>query len=100
MIEIEIEKRLKRIEALVALASKEVLNTEEAAALIGISASRVYHLTSEKVIPHYKKGKMINFRKSELEKWMLGDRIPTQAETASEAVTYIVKRNARSGKKA
>lgn len=49
-----VEERLERIERLLLLGSKEVLNTSEIALLLGISESRVRHLTSAKKIPHYK----------------------------------------------
>lgn len=48
-----VEERLERIERLLLLGSKEVLNTSEIALLLGISESRVRHLTSSKKIPHY-----------------------------------------------
>lgn len=51
-----VEERLERIERLLLLGSKEVLNTSEIALLLGISESRVRHLTSAKKIPHYKQG--------------------------------------------
>ena len=40
-----VEERLERIERLLLLGSKEVLNTSEIALLLGISESRVRHLT-------------------------------------------------------
>lgn len=58
-----VEERLERIERLLLLGSKEVLNTSEIALLLGISESRVRHLTSAKKIPHYKQGNKIYFRK-------------------------------------
>ena len=39
-----VEERLERIERLLLLGSKEVLNTSEIALLLGISESRVRHL--------------------------------------------------------
>ena len=62
-----VEERLERIERLLLLGSKEVLNTSEIALLLGISESRVRHLTSAKKIPHYKQGNKIYFRKKEIE---------------------------------
>lgn len=85
---IDIEKRLERIEALVAVASKEVLNAHEAAALIGVSSSRIYHMTADREIPHYKKGNSVSFRKSELEAWMLGEKVPTCSEIEAQARRY------------
>ena len=97
-----IEKTLSRIESLVAITAKEVLNVHEAAALIGVTANRIYHLTAERAIPHYKKGNTLTFRKSELEQWLLGEKIPTAYDIEKEAQAYIInqQRNARSSKRA
>lgn len=84
-----VEERLERIERLLLLGSKEVLNTSEIALLLGISESRVRHLTSAKKIPYYKQGNKIYFKKKEIEAWQLSDRIPTNAEINSKAATHI-----------
>lgn len=53
---------------------------------LGISKSRVYHLTSSREIPHYKQGKSVYFKKSELEEWMTSDKVRTDAEVRAEAI--------------
>mgnify|MGYP001518330194 FL=1 len=68
---------------------KEVLNVEEAALMLRVSKSRVYHLVSSREIPHYKNGKNVLFKKSEIEEWLLRDRIPTNNEIDSKAATYV-----------
>ena len=85
-----VEERLERIERLLLLGSKEVLNTSEIALLLGISESRVRHLTRAKKIPHYKKGNKIYFRKKEIEAWQLQSRVPTDDEIRSRGTTYAV----------
>ena len=85
-----VEERLERIERLLLLGSKEVLNTSEIALLLGISESRVRHLTSAKKIPHYKQGNKIYFRKKEIEAWQLQSRVPTDDEIRSRGTTYAV----------
>lgn len=85
-----IEQRLERIETLLILSAKEVLSVKEVAALISRSESRVRHLVSQREIPHYKNDKgQVSFRKSEIESWLLGQKIPTAAETYSLASTHI-----------
>lgn len=72
---------------------KEVLNVKEVAVLIQISESRVRHLVSARDIPHYKNDRgQVSFRKSEVEAWRLGQRVPTNAETDRQAETYIANR--------
>lgn len=85
-----VEERLERIERLLQIASKEALNTTEAALQLGISVSRVRHLTSAKKIPHYKQGNKIYFKKKELEAWQLQSRVPTDDEIKSKGTTYAV----------
>lgn len=53
------------------LTSKNVLNFEEACEYTGFRASYLYKLTSTGKIPHYKPyGKMIFFRREELEEFL------------------------------
>lgn len=87
------QEQLDRIEKLVRLNSKEVLDVEEVALMLNVSKSRIYHLVSRRNIPHYKQGKKVYFKKSEIEEWQLQDRIPTNAEIDSKASTYIVTKN-------
>jgi len=83
-----VEERLERIERLVMLGSKDVLNVQEVALLIGVSESRVRHLCSERALPYYKQGRNVYFRKSEVEKYLLSERIPSNSEINSKAATY------------
>ncbi|MFG6425863.1 helix-turn-helix domain-containing protein [Lepagella muris] len=86
-----IDERLERIETLVSINAKEVLTVKEVSLLIGRSESRIRHLVADREIPHYKNDRgQVNFRRSEIEAWQLGERIPTRAETDSKAATYIV----------
>ena len=85
-----IEHRLARIETLLTIGMKEVLNVKEAAALIDRSESRVLHLMSDRQIPYYKNDRgQISFLKSELEAWTLGTKVPTAEELESQAQTHI-----------
>lgn len=85
-----VEERLERIERLMLLNTKSVLDTREAALMLNISESRVRHLVSERNIPHYKQGRTTYFKKSEIEEWQLRQRIPTNDEMRKKAVTYAV----------
>lgn len=59
----------------------EVLNFKEAIEFLGVSKSMLYKLTHKKEIPYYKpNGKLIFFKKSELEEWILGNRISSISE--------------------
>lgn len=84
------DERLERIERLILISSKEALTVSEVALMLGLSESRVRHLTSEKELPYYKQGKNTYFKKSEVEEWMLSTRVPTNAEVNAIATTHNV----------
>ena len=83
------EERLERIEKLLVITSKEVLNVSETAMMLGVSESRVRHMMSSREIPYYKRGVCVSFKKSEIEAWRLDKRFPTDAETKAQAATYV-----------
>lgn len=87
--------RLDRIERLTLVGAKEVLNLDEAVLLTGMSKGHIYRLTSSQEIPHFKKGRKLYFKKSELEEWLLDCKVMTANETASFADTYIATHNKR-----
>ena len=72
------------------LQAKEALNMEEVVLLTGLSKRTIYHLVWANKIPYYKDpmGKMLHFKKSEIEGWLLHHRTPTAAELAEMARTY------------
>lgn len=84
-----INARLDRIEKLTLLSAKTVFDLNETALFTGLSKAHIYRLTSEKQIPHFKKAKKLYFKKSELENWMLENRVKTNNEILSMASTYI-----------
>lgn len=86
-----VELRLIKIENLLSF-QKKALTLNEAIEYTGIKKSYMYKLTSTHKIPYYKpNGKSIYFDRLELEKWLLSNRIKTNAEVETEALTYIIK---------
>lgn len=85
----EMTDKLDRIERLSLIAAKPVLLVEEAAIFTGFSVQHLYRLTSAKQIPHYKKGRKLYFKKSELEEWMLEHRVQTNEEIERKAEQII-----------
>ncbi|MCW4470348.1 helix-turn-helix domain-containing protein [Flavobacterium sp. MFBS3-15] len=88
-----IEKKLLDIEALVKkqyVLSKNFLTLEEAAGYLNLSKSALYKLTSSKEIPYYVPGgKIIYFRRAELDSWLLSNRVSSTEELNSEVNDYI-----------
>lgn len=85
-----IKQQLDRIEQITSLGVKNVLTIEDVALLTGLSVSHIYTLTSKQEIPHSKpNGKKVYFKKSEIEDWLLQNRILTKKEIDNKATTYI-----------
>ena len=89
-------ERLEKIERLLEsqnLLQKEVLNLNDAALYLELSASHLYRLTSTGCIPYYKpNGKKLYFKRLELDQWLLRHRSTTQEEIETQAANYLIKK--------
>ena len=85
----ELSDKLDRISQITFMAAKSVLDLNEAALFTGFSVGHIYRLTSKKQIPHFKKNRKLYFKKSELEDWMLENKITSNADISSQAATYV-----------
>lgn len=85
-------EELHGIKQYLLLGTKTALNMVDAALYTGLSKSRLYTLVCNKRIPHYKKGKYTYFEKSELEKWLLECRVPTNEDIEEEATERASRR--------
>ena len=82
------EKQIaKQVAEEILFCQKEVLTSEEASRFLGISLSRLYKLTSARLIPHFKSpaGKFNYFNRSELEAWAQSNRVATMEELNEKA---------------
>lgn len=88
-------QRLERIERLTAMAATNVWGVADVALLLNVREDYIYSLTSQKKIPHYKQGKKVWFKREEIEAWQLENRVATDDEITSDAMTYTAthKRN-------
>ena len=75
----DISQRLEKLEKAAAL-SKNVLSIDEVALLTGYSVKYLRLLISKRDIPYYRRGNRLFFCRSEVEGWMLGQRVPTNEE--------------------
>lgn len=74
------------------LNGKEVLTFDEAATYMGVSKSHLYKLTMGQEIPHYKpRGKMVYFKRVEVEQWLQNNRVCTISEAKAQANNYCRK---------
>ena len=73
--------------------NKEILNFNDACQFLDYSKSYLYKLTYSRQIEHYKpNGKKLYFKRTDLEAWLLRNRIKTADEIEKEAIDYVVKK--------
>ena len=82
-------KELTRAEKIALILGKDILTLEEAVHFIGLSKSTIYKKTASNQIPHYKQSRHIYFKKSELEDWMLSNKVKTIEEIEASASTFV-----------
>ncbi len=83
-----LEKMEKRMEEIFLL-SKEAFTFEEAWRFLRISASQLYKIVG-KSIPAFKPGgKLLYFKRRDLENWMLSNRKKTDKERTAEALNKL-----------
>jgi predicted DNA-binding transcriptional regulator AlpA len=52
----------------------------------------VYGWIGQKLIPYHKKGKKLQFLKSEIDAWLIGDKHKSVAELQSDAAVFIANK--------
>lgn len=57
-------------------AADEVFSVEDLMAYLGVKRCWVHKRTSQKEIPYYKVGQYLRFRRSEIDVWFKGYRVP------------------------
>ena len=72
-----------------------LINVQEAASVTGLSVNTLYEKTCRREVPHYKKGKRLYFRATELLKWITQGRVKTQTEIQQDAITHTLTRNVK-----
>ncbi|WP_373190611.1 MULTISPECIES: helix-turn-helix domain-containing protein [Bacteroidaceae] len=85
----QLNDKIDNLSRLTLISSKTVLDFEETLLFTGLSKGHLYRLTSKRQIPFFKKNRKLYFKKSEIEEWMLDQRIPTEDEIQSQATTYL-----------
>lgn len=61
-------------------ASKEMLSIDEACTFLNLAKQTLYGFTSKNLIPYFKKGKKLYFRKTDLNKWLMEGKQATKEE--------------------
>lgn len=68
----------------------DILDGKQAADFLRLKISTLYEKTSEKIIPHFKKGNKLYFHRSELEAWVKEGKVKTNDELQCEAASYTM----------
>lgn len=71
---------------------KTIIRAAEAADMLGISMSTLYKWSMRRNIPHMKKGKLLFFKREELEEWLQDSKVKTEDEIEQEAATELLRR--------
>ena len=92
--EILILEKLEKLEQRIGeqnLLMKEVLNFNDACNYLDISASHLYKMTSQKLIPHFcPQGKKLYFNRAELDEWLQRNRQTSTDEIETMAANYLL----------
>jgi len=73
--------------------TKEILNVTDLSVYTGFSKSHIYKLTHGRKIPFYcPGGKMVFFKKDEVDIWLLKNRKSTADEIENQAQKYSLTR--------
>ena len=84
----ELCKRIENLESS-QFTTKDVLTFDDACKYLGVSDSLLYKLTAARAVPHYKpRGKMIYFKKLELNEWLMHNQVITVEQAKLEAAYY------------
>jgi excisionase family DNA binding protein len=73
------------------------MNIKEVSTYLGIKVSTIYAMVAGKKIPHYRVGRLIRFKRSDVNQWMEGQKeqvVDAKAE-AKRIVRAVQKRAAR-----
>lgn len=73
----------------------DLIDVEAAAKLLNLASATIYEKTSKRILPHYKKGKKIVFKVSELREWLESGKVMTEEDIQRSAVQYLQRRDQR-----
>jgi excisionase family DNA binding protein len=70
----------------------EIMDVKQAADFLRLKITTLYEKTSLKIIPHFKKGNKLYFKRDELQSWVQDGKVKTTDELESEAVSYTMRK--------
>ena len=88
----KILEQLSRIERVALLGAKQILTVHDLNQLYGFAPSYVYKLTCGRLIPHYRRGKTLYFKRLEVEQWLTTYRTASKEELQREAINHQIRK--------
>jgi len=70
--------------------SPDILNVNQIADYLSVSKATIYKYTADRIIPHFKRGKRLYFKKSDVEAWVTAHRVSSNEEIAQDASNYLI----------
>lgn len=70
--------------------TRDILDIKQASDFLRLKLNTLYEKTSQKIIPHFKKGNKLYFNRAELQAWVTDGKVKTTAELQSEASSYTL----------
>ena len=90
-----IEKAIEKLNVnKIILVEETTLDLEDLSKYLNITKPGLYGMVHRKVIPHYKFGKKLSFKKSEIDNWIISKRVKTSMDIEEAAMDYL-RRNPR-----
>lgn len=75
------------------LTQKKILNIDEVSSLSGLSKSTIYKMCSSRKIPYFKQAKHNFFLREDIEKWLLQNKVYSDAEVREYGVNVVANKN-------
>jgi predicted DNA-binding transcriptional regulator AlpA len=90
---LQINRKLEELAQLITERADEMLDVAGLQALTGLSRSAIYQKTCSQggappELPHYKQGKRLYFKRSEVIDWMTQNRVRNRTETDALAAVF------------
>ena len=73
----------------------DILDGKQAADFLRLKISTLYEKTSEKSIPHFKRGNKLYFNRQQLQAWLEEGKVKTTDELQGEAASYTMHRESK-----
>lgn len=67
-----------------------IMDVKQAAEFLRLKITTLYEKTSQKIIPHFKKGNKLYFNRDELQLWVQQGKVKTTDELQSQVANYTM----------